>query len=182
MPLAPITASLFETFWYWLAVTLTVAYLPMRFVSARRTSEIWERRLQRPSFAPRNRAVFGIVWSILYILQALAATRIRAYGAWIGGVNLSQLVVYLILQVVLALYTPLLFRFVSLWASTLAVFVALVLSIAEAVLVFPLDTFAGIVFVILSVWLVYALALSIGIWYNTNAQRTVRRSLRSQMV
>jgi len=177
-----VAVSTIELFFYWLGATVAVAGLPMYARNANRDRRFWSDVLRKPSWAPRSTVVFSVVWAILYTLQALAATRMRVFGPWQSGVNLGALVVYVILQFVLASYTFLLFSLRSLWASTISVALSLVLAIIETVFAFRLDTLSGIVFVILDIWLVYALALSISIWVLTNGEKVVRSGARTQIV
>lgn len=176
------TVSTVELFFYWLGATSAIAALPMVARNANRDRRFWNDILRKPTWAPRSTVVFSVVWTILYVLQAFAATRIRGFGAWQSGINLGALVVYVVLQFALASYTFLLFNLRSLWASTTSVAVSLVLAIIETVFAFRLDTLSGIVFVVLDVWLVYALALSISIWVMTNGDKVVRNRTRTQIV
>ena len=176
------TVANVELYFYWLGVTVAIASLGMLGRNSARDRRFWESVLKKPSWAPRSTIVFSVVWTILYALQALAATRIRTFGAWQSGINLGALVLYVVLQFVLTSYTFLLFTLRSLWASTISVFVALVLAVIETVFAFRLDTLSGIVFVVLDVWLAYALALSIAIWVGTNGEKVVRSRTRTQMV
>lgn len=169
-----------ELFFMWLGVTYAIAQFSNMSRDRERDRKYYD-RLKRPAWAPRGGAVFGIVWFILYTLQALAVTRIRQFGAWEAGVNRGALVLYVILQFVLASYSFLFFTARSLWASTLSVFVSLVLAIIETVFAFQLDVLSGVVFVLLDIWLLYALSISIGTWYLTNGDRMVRRGARSQL-
>lgn len=174
------TVPIFESFVAWLAITLAIAYVPMRLVNARTEQRMWYVSLKLPSFAPRNRAVFGIVWSILYTLQAVAAARIRSIAPWLPGVNLEEMLLYVALQIALSLYTPMFFRFKSAIGAVIVVFVSLVLCVPLTYLAYRIDIFSGIVFTLLAVWLIYALALSIALWLGNSAPKVARRVARSQ--
>jgi tryptophan-rich sensory protein len=78
---------------FWLAVCFSVAAIGARW----NASEIkgWYRELRRPSFAPPN-WVFGPVWSLLYLMMAIAAWRISMEPAstartWALGLFVLQL-------------------------------------------------------------------------------------------
>jgi len=171
-----------ELFFAWLAGTAAIALLPSLARDPKRERRFYCKAIRRPAWAPRETLVFSVVWTVLYVLQALAATRIRLLGAWLSGVNLGALVVYVVLQVALASYTFFFFGLQSLWASTLSTFAALVLALIETVFAFRLDTLSGIIFVALDVWLLYAFVLSATILYLTNGAKMTRRATRSQVV
>ena len=55
-------------------------------------------------FAPSYWVYVAITYSILVVFQPLAVYRIRLYGNWVSGVNLSPLVVFWTLQLFFALF------------------------------------------------------------------------------
>ena len=62
----------------WLVVCFAVAGLGARWTSAEIPT--WDRTLRRPAIAPPD-WIFGPVWSLLYLLMALAAWRVSLSAA-----------------------------------------------------------------------------------------------------
>ncbi len=62
----------------WLAVCFGVAGIGARWTAAEIPA--WYRTLRRPAFAPPN-WIFGPVWSLLYLLMAVAAWRVTVSPA-----------------------------------------------------------------------------------------------------
>lgn len=170
-----------ELFFLWFGVVFAISGLSNQLNRNGGSDRKYYRRLVRPAWAPKNPAIFGIVWSMLYTLQALAVTRIRLFGPWVSGVNLTALVLFVVLQFVLASYTLFFFGFRRLGLSAFAVFAALVLAIVETVLAFRLDILSGIIFILLDLWILFAQVLSISIWYLNNAADMVRNEASRQV-
>lgn len=170
-----------ELFLCWLAITFAISGLAQFSRDSRRERTFYEKTIRKPSWAPQSGTVFAVVWTILYVLMSFSAYRVRRFGEWEAGVNLGALVLYVVLQAVLATYTLLFFGLQSLWASTLSVAVALVLAGIETYFVAIIDLLAVIPFILLDLWLIFALALSISIWYNTNGRKVARNAVRGQM-
>lgn len=165
-----------ELFLYWGAATFFISSLSSMVVERRQTRKMWDRYV-KPSFAPGAPWVFGAVWFVLYLLQAIAATRIRLLGAFVSGVNQFELILYLVLQVTLATYTPLMFGFGQKTWSNLSTFVALILAGILAYNVYDMgDHYSFAIFLVLMAWLVYALALGIGIQVLNDVRKTLRKS------
>jgi hypothetical protein len=124
---------------------------------------------------------FSIFSFIMIAVESAAATQIRTFGAWVVGVNFGALIVYIILQVVLAMAVFLFFTVRSLLASAIFLFMALGLSIVETVFAFYLATFAGIVFVIFAIWMLYLFITCVAIWYMNLSNKTVCKMAKSQI-
>lgn len=162
--------ALWELTAYWFAIVTAIVSLGMRATGSVDQGKVY-RRLRRPPFAPPS-ALFGIVWSVLYSGMAVAAARVRNRFED-SDVALTSLVVFLVLQVLLAMYTPLFFRLRALGASAVLVFVSLLVAIGCAFLFFHIDVFAGWILVALCVWLSFAALLATSVWsLNRREPRT----------
>jgi len=114
--------------------------------------------------------LFGVVWSIMYLaLMPIAVYRIRILGNWQSGVNLTELILFWVLQFVLLLYNFL--YIVNLWLGFVTVLASLGLAIATTILFFGLDTAAGILLLPLDVWLLFATILALAIAINNRGAR-----------
>lgn len=165
-----------ELFLYWAAVTFFISSISSMIVERRQVRKMWMAYM-KPSFAPTTPATFGIVWGILNILQSIAVTRIRLRGSFSSRDTRFDLITYLVLQVVLASYMPLMFKWRMKTASNIATFTGSVLSVIIGYNMHDVgDYYSLAVFVALTVWLIYALALGVGIQALNDTLKTIRRS------
>lgn len=164
-----------ELFFYWWWSVLFVGIGLTSYLTPSGGRGFSYRRLKLPSWAPRAAWLFGAVWFVIYTLQAVAAWRVRLLGTWVSGLNLVPLILFVVLQVVLALYTFAFSR--SLIGAAIVIFVALVLAVVVLIQFWRLDLTAGLVLIPLVVWLAYALALGIYVALNNSNDlaRTVAR-------
>jgi benzodiazapine receptor len=118
----------------------------------------------RPCFAPPS-WLFGVVWSVLYTLSGIAAYLVRIEGGpWTSGSgssgNLAALILYSVLQVVLASYSIFSSRRWH-WTAAAVVFAGLGLTLATAIL-FGFHSVVATVFIgVLGGWILFALVLQI---------------------
>ena len=122
----------------------------------------WYASLAKPSFNPPN-AVFGPVWTALYLLMAFAFWRIlRLPGQTPGrgaaiGVFLAQLTLNVVWSFLFfAAREPLL--------GLVDIVPQLLLIVATIALVRPLDRLAAISLVPLALWVAFATLLNFEIW------------------
>lgn len=123
----------------------------------------WYQSLNAPSFRPPN-WVFGPVWSVLYLMIAVAGARLAAQAG--QGIALVGFALGLwALQITLdALWTPAFFGAHALGAA-LVIIGALWLSIAAlTVVVFQIDRLAGWLLVPYLGWVSFAAALNWAYW------------------
>ena len=118
----------------------------------------WYDRLAKPSWNPPN-WVFPVAWTILYVLIAIAATRV-------SGLEGSALAMaFWALQIALnTLWTPVFFGLKRIKAG-MFVIVALWIAVFGALMsTFPLDTLAGWLLVPYLLWVTVAAALNAAVW------------------
>jgi len=117
--------------------------------------------LQRPTWAPPG-SVFGPVWSVLYLLMAIAAWMVWRARRFIGA--RVALVVYLVQLVLNALWTWLFFA----WHQGALAFVGVVLlwlAVAMTLNLFwRVRTLAGALLVPYLAWVSFATALTFAVW------------------
>lgn len=136
--------------------------------NSRSSTRIKFSELKKPKWAPPP-WLFGVVWPILYTLQAISVYLIRLQGDWTLDENFWELLIFAILQIVLSVYTILFIR--SLLWSTIVVYISWIFSIVTTVLFWPIDNVAGGLMIPLIVWLAYAAALSTSL-LSLNRSRT----------
>lgn len=138
----------------------------------------------RPKWAPAPSA-FGIIWSILYTFMGVAAYLVRINGGACPGMptacpkdNSKELVLFWVLQGVLALYVLFSSRGNFLLGG-LVVLASLVLSIITTVNFWPFEVWAGIIMILVSAWLAFALVLSLTMAV-LNSESSVRAAAKAQ--
>lgn len=123
----------------------------------------WYAGLEKPSFNPSN-AVFGPVWTVLYVLMAVAVWR-----AWKTGHEAGQAtglaVALFALQLILNAGWSLVFFGLEAPGPAFGVIVALWLAIAATVLAFRrLDGLAALMMLPYLAWVSFAAVLNFSIW------------------
>lgn len=131
-----------------------------------RVSRDYETLTQDIGFAPVYWIYVALMYSILAIFEPLAVYRIRLYGNWVSGVNLSALVVFWILQLFLLLFNT--FNTNWPWTAVIFGFVSLGLAIATTWLFFQLEILAGILMVVVCAIFLFILILEIAIAFKNN--------------
>lgn len=122
----------------------------------------WYAGLNKPAFNPPN-AVFGPVWTTLYVLMALAAWRVWRAGSG-GGPRSPALVLYA-LQLALNLAWSLIFFGLRQPALALAEIVILLAAIVATIAAFwRVDRPAALMMTPYAAWVAFATVLNWEIW------------------
>ena len=140
----------------WLVVTFGAAAVGARFLP-----DEWYRALNKPTWNPPN-SIFGPVWTVLYLLMAVAAWLVwRQYG--IGGalLPLALFVVQLILN---AGWTYLFFGRHEVGGAFIEILVLWVAILTTIILFWRLVPVAGILLVPYLAWVSFASVLNGTIW------------------
>jgi translocator protein len=120
----------------------------------------WYATLNKPWFTPPN-ALFGPVWSVLYVMMAVAVWRVGGHQA---GTDRARAIAIFVLQLAFnALWSPVFFGLESPQLA-LAVIVAMLLSLALTLVLFwRLDRVAGALLIPYFLWVCYATAVNLGV-------------------
>jgi translocator protein len=140
----------------WLAVTFIAAWIGSRYMPG-----AWYASLAKPSWNPPN-YLFGPVWTVLYVLMAVAAWLVWRKAGFSGtGAALSLFVIQLALN---ALWSYLFFGMhrpdmafydiIALWAAVLGV----------AALFWRVDRIAGALIMPYLAWVSFASYLNFTLW------------------
>jgi len=140
----------------WLVVTFATAWIGSRYMPG-----AWYASLAKPSWNPPN-SIFGPVWTVLYVLMAVAAWLVWRKAGFSGaGAALTLFVVQLALNALwsylfFGLHRPdmAFFDIVALWVAILAV----------VVLFWSVDHVAGGLMVPYMVWVTFASYLNYVLW------------------
>ena len=134
------------------------------FLSGMATAESitsWYAGLNKPFFNPPN-FLFGPVWTLLYLMMAVAAWLVWRKGGW--RAQRGPLTLYLVQLALNALWTPVFFGLRQLGLA-LVVIVLLGAAIVLTGRAFrPVSRLASGLLVPYLVWVVFAAALNIAIW------------------
>ncbi len=123
----------------------------------------WYLTLNRPSWTPPN-WLFAPVWTVLYVLMAVAAWQIWRVGGGFNGKARSALLVFFV-QLALNFAWSFAFFAVQSPALGLLVIIAMWLAIAATIAAFrPIDRLAAWLLGPYLVWVSYATALNFSIW------------------
>jgi len=117
----------------------------------------WYAGLSKPGFTPPN-LTFPVVWTLLYLMIATAATRIAGHDGSGTALGLWSL------QIVLnALWTPVVFGAHRLRAGLVILALLWLAAAATMIAFFRLDLVAGLLFLPYLAWLCVAFALNLGL-------------------
>jgi tryptophan-rich sensory protein len=120
----------------------------------------WYPTLQKPSFNPPN-WVFAPVWTLLYVMMAVAAWRV-----WLKGATATGALGWFYVQLALNFLWSFLFFGAHAIGVALIELVLLWITIAIAGLKFwQLDKTAGLLFVPYLTWVSFATYLNAGLWW-----------------
>lgn len=145
-------------FLFWLVLTVAVGYLGSLVTLPKIPT--WYAGLVKPSFTPPN-AVFGPVWTFLYVVMAMAVWRIGAAADRPARRRATGLFV---LQLALnAAWSPVFFGLEAPRLALLVIVLLLAALAATLVMFWRLDRIAGWLLVPYLAWVCYATALNAAI-------------------
>ncbi|MEX2381759.1 MAG: TspO/MBR family protein [Opitutales bacterium] len=143
----------------WLLVSFGVAWFGSRFEQG-----AWYQELNTAPWTPPG-WVFGVAWSILYILMAVAAWLIWRRGGL--AANSKALGAYGVQMLFNALWSWLFFGLQKPGFALLDLSLLLVALTTTLFLFWRKSLFAGLLLIPYYLWILYALSLNIWIWvYN----------------
>ena len=123
--------------------------------------DTWYAELAKPSFTPPDR-VFGPVWTVLYVLMAIAAWRV--WRAADRDTRRGPLTLFA-LQLAITLGWTVVFFGLQKIGAALATIVVLDVGVVVTMLAFrPIDRWAGLLMVPYLAWVAFATVLNIAIW------------------
>ena len=122
----------------------------------------WYASLNKPSWNPPS-WIFGPVWSLLYLLMAVAAWRVWMHGGWRGQKGALRL--YLIQLVLNALWTPLFFGLRQPGWAFVEILMLLAAVIATMLAFFKVSRLAGSLLVPYALWVAFASCLNGTLWW-----------------
>jgi len=142
---------------FWLAVVAAVALVGSSVTLAKIPT--WYAGLATPSFTPPN-SLFGPVWTVLYVMMALAAWRI---GAASDAARTRAVALFAVQLALNAIWSPVFFGLEA-PKLALAVITALMFSLAATLATFwRIDRPAALLLAPYLVWVCYASALNAAI-------------------
>jgi translocator protein len=123
--------------------------------------DTWYADLAKPSFTPPDR-VFGVVWTALYVLMAIAAWRVWRVAD--RDTRRGPLTLFA-LQLALTLGWTVVFFGLQKIGAAVATILVLDVGVVVTTLAFrPIDRWAGLLMVPYLAWVVFATVLTIAIW------------------
>lgn len=146
---------------FWLSIALTMAVSVIGGLATAHSVDSWYAGLNKPSFNPPN-WVFAPVWTMLYLLMAIAAWRI-----YLGPESRSRRAALALYGAQLALnlgWSLIFFGLRSPFPAMLELALLLMAIVGTAVLFWRLDRPAGLLLVPYALWSAFAFALNLEIW------------------
>ncbi|MCI5970486.1 MAG: tryptophan-rich sensory protein [Oscillospiraceae bacterium] len=128
-----------------------------------RNTQDFYNSLIKPSFAPPS-YVFGIVWTILYILIGIASFLVVKGGIENSGVT-EAFKAYIFNLVMLFLWPLVFFNLNNLWLSLLIIIIALFTAVSVFFKFYSINKAAGYLYLPLVLWILFATVLNISIWW-----------------
>ena len=147
----------------WFAVTLLAATTGSM---AAATSRVFYQELDRPAWAPPG-WLFGPVWSVLYLLMAIAAWRVWRARGWAGA--RTALALNLVQLAANAFWSVCFFMWRDGLLATLDVVALLALVVATLVAYARHDRVAAGLLAPYVVWVSFATALTVAVWQRNPA-------------
>ena len=140
----------------WLALTFC-AVATGAFVS---TGD-WYAELVKPSWNPPS-WLFGPVWTVLYIMMAVAAWLVWQRGGWKG--QRGPLTLYLVQCALNALWTPVFFGLQRPGLAFAEIMILVVMLLATLIAFWRIRPAAGLLLVPYCLWTAFAAVLNFTIW------------------
>lgn len=140
----------------WLVATLAAGFIGSQFLPG-----AWYEALDKPSWTPPN-AVFGPVWTALYLMMAVAAWLVWRKAGFAGAsAALTLFVVQLALN---ALWSYLFFGLHRPDLALIDILLLWLVILATLLLFWRIQPLAGALLVPYLLWVTYATALNFQIW------------------
>lgn len=128
-----------------------------------RNSQAFYNSLAKPPFAPPA-YIFGIVWTILYILVGIASFLIVKNGTDNPGVT-ESFKTYIFNLILLFLWPIVFFNFNILWLSVVVIIISLFTAITVFFKFYGINKAAGYLLLPLVLWILFASVLNISVWW-----------------
>jgi translocator protein len=154
----PVTESRWGTLGLLLLVTASAALIGG--IASMRAADFYH-QLSKPEWAPPA-GVFGPVWSVLYLLMAIAAWLVVRYGGWPDARPAISL--YLIQLAGNALWTWLFFRWRLGGVALLEILVLWILVLLTTGTFWRTRRLAGLLLLPYLAWVGFAAALTYAVW------------------
>jgi tryptophan-rich sensory protein len=155
-----LTVAAFLSLPGFLLLTFAAAAIGSRF-----RPDAWYAALRKPAFNPPNR-VFAPVWTVLYLLMALAAWRV-----WTAAGPAPALALWAVQLVLNAAWPWLFFGRHRIDAALLDIVALLVLIGATTAAFFAVDAWAGILMLPYFGWVAFAAVLNCALWTLNRRQQ-----------
>ncbi len=146
----------------WLVLTFTAAVLGVRFLP-----DEWYRQLNKPTWNPPN-SIFAPVWTVLYLLMAVAAWLVWHRYNMEGA--LVPLVLYIAQLLLNAAWTWLFFGLHRISGALIEIVILWVTILVTFIWFWQLEPLAGILLLPYLAWVSFAAVLNGTIW-RMNRQR-----------
>ena len=129
----------------------------------RQASETWYGDLKKSRLTPPG-WVFGVVWTVLYCLMAVAAWKVTRRGVFKGDVAIAAVAAFVVLTTLMAFWSRLLFKMRRGDLAFIDFCFVYPVAILTTVLFWKIHRSAGICLLPLDAWLTFAFYLNWQAW------------------
>ncbi|CRL00224.1 CLUMA_CG013498, isoform A [Clunio marinus] len=124
----------------------------------------WYETLRQPSWWNPPRGLFGVVWSILYVLMGYASYRVWENGSGFSGAAKIPLIIYGITLFINWTWPLVFFTFHLIGFATIHLIVLLGFIIATCIAFMGVDQIAGFLYIPYILWITLATTITFSTW------------------
>mmetsp|Transcript_12153 Transcript_12153/g.18390 ORF Transcript_12153/g.18390 Transcript_12153/m.18390 type:complete len:166 (+) Transcript_12153:449-946(+) len=149
--------NFFSTFFEYFTIIAACSFFGSRFTG----KDFYQHELKKPSFAPPP-FVFGIVWSILYLLQAIGVTIVHQIELGPNTLvpNSFTIFVFFAWLFVSTLWTPIFFAMKKLQLALIWIIICFILSVCTTFVFFQVSQISGMLMAPTCLWVGFASILN----------------------
>lgn len=164
---------LLTTIFFWYLLVLSASLLGALSSNGKKGKRYYK-KLDLPSIAPKP-WIFGVVWPILYLLQASACWLLQESNA--GDEWTFELTLYCIFLGISTLWTPVFFKIQCNMASLIIMLLSTGMATATVYYFFVAHTLSGWLFLPTAIWVLFATYLMLCIYINNRENTYTRKQL-----
>ena len=148
------------TLFFWIGLCMATGYIGTFFTNSSMTG--WYQNLSKPTFTPPG-WVFGVVWTLLYILMAVAAFIISMKNIKKPETK-AALALFLFQLVLNGLWTPIFFGMHLILAALIEIIILDLAILLTLIMFYKISKIAAALLVPYFIWVTFAIVLNAAFW------------------
>ena len=145
---------------FWIVLCMATGYIGTFFTDSSMTS--WYQNLSKPAFTPPG-WVFGVVWTLLYILMAVAAFIISQQNLKKPETK-AALALFLFQLVLNGLWTPIFFGMHLILTALIEIIILDLAILLTLIMFYKISRIATALLVPYFIWVTFAIVLNAAFW------------------